>query len=204
MLLGGKFVKPIASWGFVHRENLEDRLKSPITLIQAPVGSLLTGSLAAILEEEDSQVIWLRFGWEDFDPATCLFSLIKAFQVASEKVGAETLENMRKLPGPLQGWQDLFAQFGREIEACLPESAILVLEDLQYPAQSPLTLSLLSKHFLPALPDHTKVILISQKSLPHYSLPKNPELIGPQDLKLSSTAIKRIFQPTGLISDKEC
>ncbi len=204
MLLGGKFLKPISSWGFVHRENLINRIKSPITLIQAPAGYLLTESLAAILEEGDQKIIWLRFGWEDFDPGTCLLSLIKAFQVVNETAGAETLKKMSKYPGPLQGWQALFAQLGREIEACIPEPAFLVLENMQYFSQSPLTLALLIKHFLPALPNQMRVILVSQKDLPGYSLPRDPEIVHPEDLKLSPTAIKQIFQPMGLISDKEC
>jgi DNA-binding SARP family transcriptional activator/tetratricopeptide (TPR) repeat protein len=204
MLLGGKFLKPISAWGFVHRENLDNKFKSPITLIQAPSGYLLTESLAAILEERDRKIIWLRFGWEDFDPATCLLSLIEAFQIVGEKVGTETLEKMRKLPGPVQGWQALFTQLGQEIEECLPEPAFLVLENMQFFSQSPMTLALLIKHFLPALPNQIKVILISQKDLPGYPFPKEPDIVEIQDLKLSPATIKRIFEPMELISDKEC
>jgi DNA-binding SARP family transcriptional activator len=203
MLLGGKFLKPISSWGFVHRENFDNKLKSQFTFIQAPAGYILTESLAAILVEYDHKIIWLRFGWEEFDPGTCLLSLIKAFQVASEEIGRETLEKMRKIPGPIQGWQNLFAQLGHEIEAYLPESAILVLENLQHPAQSPFTLAMLINHFFPALPDQMRVILISPKNLPGYSLPKDLKIVKSQDLKLSPATIKRMFQPMGLIANKE-
>ncbi len=204
MFLGGKFLKPISSWGFVHREIFEEGFKSQITFIQAPAGFLLTESLAAILAQGDRKVIWVRFGWEDFDPGTCLLSLIESFRITCEEAGTETFRKMRKLPGPLQGWQVLFAHLGYEISECMSEPAILILENLQHPAHSPLTLAMLINHFLPSLPSQMRVILISRKNLPGYSLPKDLETVKPQDLKLSSTVLKRMFQPMELISDKEC
>lgn len=204
MLLGGKFARPIASKGFIHIEQLSNRLKSPLTLIQAPEGCLLTESLAAILEEEGQQIVWLRFGWEDFDPAICLLSLIEAFQKVNKNIGTATLENMRRLPGLLQGWPDLYAQLGYEIRECLDESIILVLEKLHYLNQLPQTLTLLGKYFLSALSEQTSVILISKQNLPPYSLPKQPELIHAQDLRLSTTAIDGLFRYKELNPDKAC
>jgi len=202
MLVGGKFAKPIASRGFVHSEHLTTRLNSPITLIQAPAGCLLTESLAAILEESDRQAVWLRFGWEDFDPATCLLSLIEAFQVVGEKVGALTLEKMRQLPGHLKDWPGLFAQFGHEVGESIAVSTALVLENLHCLVQYPQTLALLGKHFLPALPDQVKVTLITQKNLPSHALPKQPEIVKAQHLRLSPVAIKCMFQASESISEK--
>ena len=203
MLLGGKFARPLASWDFIHRDQLSFRLKSPHTLIQAPAGCLLTESLAAILEADGRQLVWLRLGWEDFDPATCLLSLIEAFQAVIDNVGSAILEKMRSLPGPLQGWPGLYARLGHEIKLRQPARHTLVLENMHCLAGSPQTLALLGKHFLPALPEQTRVVLTSHKSLLPYSLQIQPEIVTARDLRLTTDAARRLFQSAEFIPGKD-
>ncbi len=204
MLLGGKFAKPVPNRRLGYAQHLTSRLNAKLALIQAAPGYLLTESLVATLEEQEQVLLWLRLGWEDFDPATCLLSLIRTFQEHSEKIGAATLEAMRWLPGPIQGWPALFAQLGDEIREHMPESFTLVLENLENLIRSPQTLMLLGNHFLPALPKQASVSLISQVNLPGHSLRAQPEVITTKELRLPTEACERYFQNLELTSEKEC
>ena len=204
MLLGGKFAKPIPNRRLVYAQHLTNRLNAKLALIQAAPGYLLTESLAASLEEQGQVLLWLRLGWEDFDPATCLLSLISTFQEHSEKIGTATLEAMRRLPGPIQGWPALFAQLGDEIREHMQESFILVLENLENLTRAPQTWMLLGNHFLPALPRQASVSLISQVNLPGHSLREQPEVITTNELRLPAEVSEHQFQNWESISEKEC
>ena len=83
---------------------LDQAATTALTLFNAPAGYLLTDSLAATLAEQGRPTLWLRLGQEDRDPATFLISLIAAAQRLSPEIGAATLEQMRRHPGPASGY----------------------------------------------------------------------------------------------------
>src|SRR5215207_2090294 len=123
-----KLAAPNALRGSLRHTLLDQAVSSAFTLFNAPAGYLLSESLAATLAEHGRPMLWLRLGYEDRDPATFLVSLIAAAQRLHACVGAATLEQMRRQPGPTSGWPRLFTKLAHELAEALPVSSALVFE----------------------------------------------------------------------------
>jgi DNA-binding SARP family transcriptional activator len=204
MLVEGKFVKPLAYCADVHRNALRARLGAPDILIEAPSGYLLTGCLAALLEEAGKQIIWLRLGPEDVDPASCLWSLVMAAQQVDRQAGLETLYRMQRLPGPLQGWPGLFELLARDCAGRFTNPTTWVFEHTHHLARSPQTLALLANHFIRLLPEDQQVILIAQERLPLPRVRKPFVQVNGEDLSLRPKAMESLLQKSGVRLQSVC
>ena len=183
-----KSVAPSAPQGTLRHAMLDHAAMGTLTLFSTPAGYLLTESLAGTLAEHGRPILWLRLGREDRDPATFLVSLIAAAQRLCPEIGAATLEQMRRHPGPICGWPQLFAELARELEATLPVSSALIFEHSHYLNYPHPTMELLCVHLLPCLPDSFTCILTTREDLPHISLPTQMARRGLRDLRLDTHA----------------
>src|SRR5262245_40363566 len=112
---GAKSAAPCSTRRWFHHGALDQAAAGMITLFNAPAGYLLADSLAATLAERGRPTLWLRLGPEDHDSATFLVSLIVGAQRLRPGIGAMTLEQMRRRPGPTAGWPALFAHLASEL-----------------------------------------------------------------------------------------
>ncbi|HET7087036.1 MAG TPA: hypothetical protein VFL17_00150, partial [Anaerolineae bacterium] len=167
---------------------LEQAAEGGMTLFTAPAGYLLTGSLAAVLDGHGRSMLWLRLGPEDRDPAVLLMSLIASAQHIRPGLGTDTVSQMRRLPGPIQGWPHLFEHLGRELNEALPTSSAIVLEHVHYLNDVQPTLALLGHYILSALPSNVVCILASHNPLPPATLPVRTAYRGVNDLRLADHA----------------
>jgi hypothetical protein len=193
MLVEGKFAKPLPYCADVHRKALGGRLAAGIILIAAPSGYLLTGCLAALLEEAGKQIIWLRLGREDVDPASCLWSLAMAAQQVDRQAGLETLYQMQRLPGPLQGWPGLFELLARDCTDRFTDPTTWVFEYAHHLAGVHQTLALLANHFILLLPAGQQVILTMQEHIPRPPIRKPVVHVKVDDLSLSPKVMEFIL-----------
>lgn len=159
-----------------------------MTLFAAPPGYILADGLAAALAERNRPALWLRLGPEDQDPASFLISLISAAQRLCPGVGAATLEQMRRRPGPIAGWPPLFTQLAHELFAAFPASGALVLERSHYLNHRHPTLELCSTYLLPALPASSVCILTADQRLPRTALPPQVIYREADDVRLTTRA----------------
>src|SRR5436190_1682073 len=141
-----KLAAPNASRRSLRHTLVDQSVSSVFTLFNAPAGYLLSESLAATLAEHGRPVLWLRLGHEDRDPGTFLVSLIAAAQRLHSGVGAATLEEMRRQPGPTSGWPQLFTQLAHELAEALPVSSALVFEHSHFLNHTHPTIELLCVH----------------------------------------------------------
>jgi DNA-binding SARP family transcriptional activator len=188
-----KLAAPNALRGFLRHTLLDQAVSSAFTLFNAPAGYLLSESLAATLAELGRPMLWLRLGYEDRDPATFLVSLIAAAQRLHAGVGATTLEQMRRQPGPTSGWPRLFTQLAYELAEALPVSSALVFEHSHFLNHTHPTMELLCAHLLPLLPESFTCVLTTREDLPHVSLPPQTARRGVDDLRLDTrTALEML------------
>jgi DNA-binding SARP family transcriptional activator len=171
----------------VRQPALDRAIEAALTLFDAPAGYLQTDGLAAELSEQGRPVIWLRLGPEDHDPATFLLSLIASAQRLNPEVGAATLEQMRRQPGPAIGWPNHFAVLARELADALPASSVIVLEHIHHLNDQHPTLGLLGHCLLPGLPANFTCILTTHHHLPAAALP-HITLCGVSELRLDARA----------------
>ncbi|MCG8348168.1 MAG: hypothetical protein MI924_10370, partial [Chloroflexales bacterium] len=171
MLLAAKSAVPTSDRVVVIPLVLSQALEQEITLFTAPPGYMPVGSLAAALHQRQQPVIWLRAAPEDHDPGVFLLSLINAAQRLVPGVGAATLEQMRRHPGPMLGWPALFAHLAHELATALPIDCCIVLEHIHFLNDSRPTLGLLGNHLLPALLGDRTLILTAAHDLPEAALP---------------------------------
>ncbi|MEO7908732.1 MAG: BTAD domain-containing putative transcriptional regulator [Roseiflexaceae bacterium] len=188
-----KLAAPNALRGTLRHALLDQAVSGAFTLFNAPTGYVLSESLAASLAEHGRPVLWLRLGHEDRDPATFLISLIAAAQRLHTGVGAITLEQMRRQPGPTSGWPRLFTQLARELAETLPVSSALVFEHSHLLNHTHPTMELLCAHLLPLLPESFTCVLTTREDLPHVSLPPQTAQRGVGDLRLDTrTALEML------------
>lgn len=204
MLVEGKFAKPLPHCADVHRQALGDRLIAPVILIEAPSGYLLTGCLSALLDEAGRQVIWLRFGPEDADPACCLWSLAMAAQQVDPQAGQETLSHMQRLPGPLQGWSGLFELLGRDCAGRFARPTTWVFEHVHHLARSAQLQALVCNSFMRLLPPHQHVILTSQERVALQPVRKPPILVKVNDLCLNLPGMESLLLHAGVRLQPGC
>jgi DNA-binding SARP family transcriptional activator len=171
MPFAAKSAAPLGGFQGVQHPVLAQASEERLTLFTAPAGYLLTDSLSATMAERDRPVMWLRLGPEDRDPGTFLLSLIESARRLRLDIGAATLEQMRRQPGPVMGWPPLFAWLARELAEALPASTAIVLENVHYLNGACPTLRLLGDYFLTALPASFTCILITPAPLPREALP---------------------------------
>ena len=107
-----------------------------VTALQTPPDALLTEGLAAALRRAGRRPLWIRLSAEDRDPATFVLSVVSAAQRERADFGRQTLQLMRRHPGPLGGWQPLLSCLAQEL---IKESgwAALVLEQVDPPNVTP-------------------------------------------------------------------
>ncbi len=183
-----KLAAPLANSLGVRQPVLDRAIEAALTLFDAPAGYLQTDSLAAALAERSRPVIWLRLGPEDHDPATFLLSLIAGAQRLNPAIGAATLEQMRRQPGPAIGWPIHFAALARELAEALPAASAIVLEHIHHLNGQHLTLRLLGQCLLPGLPANFTCILTTQHHLPAAALLPHTTHCGVNELRLDAGA----------------
>jgi DNA-binding SARP family transcriptional activator len=190
-----KLAAPNALRGTLRHPLFDQAAEGAFSLFNAPAGYLLSESLAATLAEQGRPVLWLRMGHEDRDPGTFLVSLIAAAQRLHAGVGAATLEQMRRQPGPNSGWPRLFTHLAHELAEALPVSSALVFEHGHFLNHTHPTMELLCAHLLPLLPKSFTCILTTREDLPHVSLPPETARHGVGDLRLDTrTALDMLAQ----------
>lgn len=204
MLVEGKFVRPLADCAEVHRQAFDNRLAASTILVEAPSGYLLTGCLAALLEEQARQIIWLRLGPEDVDPACCLWSLATAARQVDQQAGTEILCQMQRAPGPLQGWSGLYELSARICAGYFKTPTTWVLEHVHYLSRSPQTLALLLGHFVRLLPPDQQVILTTHERIPVPNSRESLLQLSVNDLSLSAKAAEILLQQSGLDLRTQC
>jgi DNA-binding SARP family transcriptional activator/tetratricopeptide (TPR) repeat protein len=188
-----KLAAPNPVRGTLRHALLDQAVSSAFTLFNAPAGYLLSESLAASLAEHGRPVLWLRLGHEDRDPGTFLRSLIAAAQRLHAGVGAATLEQMRRQPGPTSGWPRLFTQLAHEVAEALPVSSALVFEHSHFLNHTHPTMELLCAHLLPLLPESFTCVLTTREDIPHVSLPPRTARRSMGDLRLDTrTALEML------------
>jgi DNA-binding SARP family transcriptional activator len=166
---------------------LENRTRqSPVTLFASPPGYLADGVLAETLSDQGRTVIWLRLGIEDRDPGIFLISLVESARRLNPDIGGQTLEGMRRNPGPIYGWETAYARLAVELHEGLPDQTTFVLEHIDVLNQNPLTLNLLCRFILDKLPNGQSSILIAHEGLPVLVLPKKSTIWKARDLKITS------------------
>ena len=203
MLIEAKFARPEAARGYIHAHALAAVLDRRLVLIQAPAGTLLTESLVAILEGEDQQLIWLRFGPEDFDPGVCMLSLLTALHSLNPAAGTEILHQMQHPPGPVQGWPRLYRLLAQEMCAALSSPVRIVLVNLHYLNRCSQTPLLLGRSFLDNLPESFQVMLTTQAQTPAAITQRTPAIVNAPDLLASPAIFHRLCGDFGLSLDKE-
>jgi DNA-binding SARP family transcriptional activator len=166
----------------------EQAAEGGITVFAAPRGYLLADGLAAALAERKRPMLWLRLGPEDGDPATFLVSLIGAARQLRPGIGADTLDHMRRRPGPTAGWPALFAHLAQELAETLPPNSALVFEHSHHLNDTHPTLGLIGAHLLPALPESIAGILTADHRLPAAALPASAVCVGASELSLDPSA----------------
>lgn len=196
-MLFAKVEAPQVTHVELQHATLKRATESRITLFTAPAGYVSGDSLAAALNECGRPTLWLRLGPEDADPATLLLSLIAGAQRLCPDVGATTVEQMRRRPGPTAGWPPLFAQLGQELAEALPASTALVLEHVHHLADAHPTLELLGVHLLPSLPAVTSCILTTHAKIPSSNWPTFTTQRGAGDLYVNARSASALFQRTG-------
>jgi len=198
MLFAAKSAAPHTAGRAILRQSvLEQAASGGLTLFNAPAGYLLADSLAAAITERGRPLMWLRLGPEDGDPATCLVSLIASAQRLNPGIGAVTLEQMRRQPGPIAGWPPLFAALARELADALPASLVVVLEHVHHLNDQHPTLWLLGHYLLPGLPSGLTCILTTHHRLPAAALPPRAAQCGVNELRLdarSALALARLAE----------
>jgi DNA-binding SARP family transcriptional activator/tetratricopeptide (TPR) repeat protein len=185
-----KSAAPHADQVSLHHPVLERAADEGITLLEAPAGYLFTDGLAAALADRKRPTVWLRPGPEDRDPAAFLISLMGSAQRLCPEVGAETVAQMRRHPGPISGWPGLFASLGRELAEALPTSCALVVEDIPQLNDAHPTLELFGTYVLSALPDSMTCTLTARTHVARDGLPGSTSRRTVSDLRLDvSTAL---------------
>lgn len=193
-MLFAKVAAPQVAHVGLHQVALKRAAESRVTLFTAPAGYVSGDSLAAALNECSRPTLWLRLGPEDADPATLLLSLIAGARRLCPDVGATTLEQMRRQPGPTAGWPPLFARLGHELAEALPASTALVLEHVHHLADAHPNLGLLGAHLLPSLPAGTCCILTTHRQVYTSNWPTYTTHRGAGDLRVDARATSVLFQ----------
>jgi DNA-binding SARP family transcriptional activator len=204
MLFPAKAAAPLAAHLGVRQPSLDRAADGALTLVTAPAGYLLADSLAAAITERGRSIIWLRLGPEDDDPATCLVSLIASARRLNPEIGAVTLAQMRRQPGPTAGWPPLFATLARELADALPTSTVVVLEHIHHLYDQHLTLRLLGHHLLPGLPSDLTCILTAHHRLPAAALPPQTAQCGVNELRLDARAALTLAHHTEADLPEKC
>jgi DNA-binding SARP family transcriptional activator len=173
----------------------DDAAEPELTLFDVDEDSLPTEGLAAALVRKSRRPIWLRLGPQDRDPGTFLVSL--ATSAARFGAANVTLELMRAKPGPVYGWQSLFAMLGAEMGGRLSKGGALVLENVQHAWDRTATFTLLSTELLPALARAVPCVLVASGSPPH-DVPGAWVRWSRDDLSLPLAEARRALDEIGL------
>ena len=198
MLIGAKTAKPCSIVGEIQHPVYRSHFDSPIVLLQASPGCLHPESLAGVLQERQREVIWLRFGAEDRDPANCLLSLVGAFgRFEPQAVEAARLLIHRE-PGPLYGWPRLYSGLAAGVRSAIQSPVTLVLQNTHLLGSPMPSLRLLGEHFLPHLPGNLQVVLTATATLALHAPSRPATWISEKELLLDEITTRRFFQQAGI------
>ena len=198
MLIGAKTARPCSIVGEIQHPVYRSHFDSPIVLLQASPGCLHSESLAGVLQERQREVIWLRFGAEDRDPANCLLSLVGAFgRFEPQAVEAARLLIHRE-PGPLYGWPRLYSGLAAGVRSAIQSPVTLVLQNTHLLGSPLPSLRLLGEHFLPHLPGNLQVVLTATATLALHAPTRPTTWISEKELLLDEITARRFFQQAGI------
>lgn len=125
-----------------------------LTLISAPAGYGKTTLLASLpLVFSDLPLFWLALDEADNDPASFLSALIAALQRLNPACGVTAQTVMASLSNPAAEWQRVAGVFINDILDTLPDTSLLVLDDLHTVTEPTIyeILDYLLDHLPPAL-----------------------------------------------------
>ena len=171
---------------------VDHAVQGGVTLFTAPLGYLSPGGLNRALVEHNRPTLWLRLDHENRDHGFLLLSLIAAAKQIQPDFGERTLEQMRRQPGPVFGWAQLFETLGKEIAEALPPKSAIVFENVHHLNHARPTLMTLSKQLLPKLSPETAIILTSCEPLSAMDLPPTITNWGSDDLRPDPTSLKTV------------
>jgi DNA-binding SARP family transcriptional activator len=170
--------------------------RDKVTVLSAPEDYLLTEGLAATLRREGRRPIWLRLGQQDRDPGAFLASLVAAAQRSSGEAARATLERMRARPGPVYGWQPLFAQLAADLSGHLARHGALVVENVHHTWAGTGTFALFSSELLPRLASVAPCVLLASRSPPPVALGDCKLRSGPELRAPASEVLKVLGECT--------
>lgn len=186
-----KSMAPQASASTPRQPALEAAADSGLTLVEAPVGCLLSESLATALAERARPTVWVRLGPEDHDPATFLLSLVASADALCPGVADAAITRMQRQPGPVFGWAALFSKVAEDLAGSLPPLSALVLEHVHHLDEGSSTLGLLTASALPALAARFPTILTTERRLMRPGRPTDGVCLGTRDLRVDAPAALR-------------
>ncbi len=183
----------VATW---QHPSLERDLDAGPSVISASPGYLPSESLASGLLATGRPVVWLRLGREDHDPAVFLLALVLAARRLAPDLGQATCQLMVARPGTLGGWPALFSRLGEELAGALPADTAVVIEKCAGGRGQEVTLRLLYRYLVPALPDRFSFMLIGPDLPP--DLPGSASRwLESVDLRLDSRSAAALCKSAG-------
>ena len=203
-MYSAKSAVPIAGIPYLRCPAINRAIERPITLFYAPAGYMPTEYLSTVLMEHGRSIIWLRFGVEDRDPATCLRSLINAAQFLDRQIGQETQKRMKQYPGGIYGWAALFELLTQEYLEILPPDCTIVLDGIHQLGQNQPVVYLLMSHFLVLLSQARSCILITQSKLRTKIPLSYSDVIGIRELQLNPVTLLELNNVNNDKLSKEC
>jgi DNA-binding SARP family transcriptional activator len=191
-----KFAPPCDADPAAEHSAFDEAARGGDTLFTAPPSYLLTEGLSAALQRHGRRVAWVRLGPEDRDPGTLLLSLIEAARPLQSDFGRQTVEVMRRQPGPIAGWPRVVSRLAEEFQELLATPSALVLQHVHHLRQARSTLDLLGCHLLPTLAGRGVCILTSSHDLPSASLPAWTVRRSARHLRLASRVAHQALRRT--------
>jgi DNA-binding SARP family transcriptional activator len=203
LFLEGKFSCPLAGTDRYFGNLFKSIESIPLVQIESPSGYLLAESLVAGLQNRGCPIVWVSFTKLDADPATCLLSLLEAFQTISLEASDEILTLLPAFFHVERKWVHIYRAFAEEIAGNIRSPMILVLDRVEFLTTSPETLIALLHHFLPGLGKQIQVILVSQQKIP-LRIDHNLLKITAENLYLPESFCMQQFDQAGVQLSTSC
>ncbi|HEX4814603.1 MAG TPA: BTAD domain-containing putative transcriptional regulator [Nonomuraea sp.] len=188
MTFVAKAIPPLPADQASVRNHLRPLARGGIAVVTAASGLLQTEGIAAAFADRPGRLLWARLGREDRDPAAFALMLVDAARRADASFGGDTLDLMRRRPGPLHGWTAVYDLLGQELRGHLGEGTMVLEHADRLGGRSPV-LDLVGAHLLPVLHRSTACVLITARPIRLPGTEARVARLGPRELSLSEHAV---------------